>query len=214
MRLTYFKKIFIMLAVVSFPVLAIFSAITYGANIVSGYPGSSNSWDGLTTNTIIKIDLDQAVAMIGDMPDMDYIVKKASFNGFDFVFSDVLCDVSASDNRKSIMLYPLDIAEEYGIYAYKILNINFQGGGSAQNYTKCYATGDNPVSQLDTTMLEALMCTDDAPLWQNSHDDIGHYGYIAQYMHGGPANHCLRCHLITDDSIFWLDVPSQCILTP
>ncbi len=34
------------------------------------------SWNGLTTNTIMLIDLDSPVAMIGNQPDMTYCVKK------------------------------------------------------------------------------------------------------------------------------------------
>ncbi len=47
-------------------------------------------------------------------------------------FTDVACDVAASDDRKSVTLYPQALLDTSAQYAYRIENINFQGGGSAR----------------------------------------------------------------------------------
>ena len=105
----------------------------YGASITSGYPGSPGVWTGLTTNTLMIIDLDAPVAMVGTQPDMTHCVKKLSgFNGFDYVFTDVACDAAAADDRMSVALYPQALLDTSAQYAYNVVNINFQGGGSAK----------------------------------------------------------------------------------
>ena len=53
----------------------------YAATITDGHPGYPNQWDGLTTNTIIEISLDEPVALIGNTPDWDYCVKKPPLVG-------------------------------------------------------------------------------------------------------------------------------------
>ena len=88
----------------------------HGATITDGYPGYPNQWEGLTTNTIIEISLDEPVAMIGNQPDMTYCVKKASFSGLDIVLTDVTCDVEASDDRKTIKLYPQALLDGNSLY--------------------------------------------------------------------------------------------------
>ena len=98
----YSKKIVIASIVMGIlPLLFIFPCL--GASISDGYPGYPGVWNGLTTNTIMLINLDTPVAMIGNQPDMTYCVKKLSgFNGFDYVFTDVTCDVAASDDRMRV----------------------------------------------------------------------------------------------------------------
>ncbi len=165
----------------------VFSSASHQAVISDGYPGYPNTWEGLTTNTVIKIDLDEPVAMIGDQPDMDFCVTKGSFNGFDMVFTEVDCDVDVADDRKTIRLYPLDLLEKDSLYAYKIETINFAGGGTDQDYSQCYATGNNPIPLLDTVVAEADMCADT----------------------GGSVtfgNFCARCH--TDFAFI------TCVITP
>ena len=135
----------------------------YTASITDGYPGYPNNWDGLTTNTIIEIKLDNPVAMVGDppIPDMEYCVKKYEFSGLDFVFTDVSCDLEVSADRKTINLYPNDVLDENGLFAYKIIDINLQGGGSQQNFAKYFETGDNPTPAFSTELEESDMCDDE-----------------------------------------------------
>ena len=163
-----------------------FSSTIYSASIIDGYPGYPNVFEGLTTNTIIRIELDAPVAMIANLPDIDYCVKKATFTGFDFMFSDVVCDVEVSDDRKTLRLYPEDLLDKDSMYAYKVVDINFDGGGSDNNFDKCYATGSNPIPIFDTVVDEADMCS----------DSTGSLGW---------GNYCLRCHT---------DWASSCVITP
>ncbi len=129
------------------------------ADVIDGNPGYPNAWEGMTTNTIIRIDLDEPVAMSGGQPDMDYIVKKAAFDGFDFVSTEVVCDVEVSDDLKTIRLYPQGLLEKESFYAYKIARIAFEGG-TEQEYIQCYATGSNPPQFLSMFVSEADMCND------------------------------------------------------
>ena len=134
------------------------------ATITDGHPGYPNQWDGLTTNTIIEIFLDGPVALIGGdptAPDVDYCVKKATFSGLDFVFTDVTCDVEVSADRKTIKLFPTDLLGDNGLYAYKVNNINFEGGGSQQDVAVYFETGDNPIPILATQVDEIDMCSDE-----------------------------------------------------
>jgi len=137
--------------------------IIHAQSITDGHPGYSNKWEGLTTNTIIEIKLDTPVSMIGDPlePDMSYCVKKAEFSGLDFVFTDVPCDVDVSDDRKIIRLYPQNLLGENALFAYKIIDINFEGGGSEQDFAKYFETGDNPTPVFDTQIDEIDMCDDE-----------------------------------------------------
>ena len=161
------------------------------ASITDGYPGYANTWDGLTTNTLIEITLDEPVAMVGNppAPDMDYCVKKCEFSGLDFVFTDVSCEVEASDDRKTIRLYPNDLLGENGLYAYKIININFLGGGSEQNFAKYFETEDNPTPDFTLHIDESNMC-----------DDEG--GNLTEGF-----NFCVRCHTEWEGYI-------DCAITP
>jgi hypothetical protein len=132
----YFKKIVIASLVMGIlPLLFILPC--FGASILDSYPGTVET--ELTTNTFMLINLDSPVAMIGNQPDMTYCVKKVSFSisGFDYVItaSDVACDVVASDDRKSVMLYPQALLDNNSKFAYRIENINFQGGGSAGHFS-------------------------------------------------------------------------------
>ncbi len=143
----------IMLALVlAFVYLLSVQTTSYSASITDGFPGHPGNWDALTTNTIIAITLDSPVAMVGDppVPDMEYCVKKCTFNGLDFVLTDVSCAVEVSDDRKTIRLYPNDLLGESSLYAYKIIDINFQGGGSQQDFSKYFETGDNPITSVLT----------------------------------------------------------------
>lgn len=135
----------------------------HAATISDGYPGYPNQWEGLTTNTTIKITLDAPVAMIGvpPAPDIDYCVKEATFNGLDFIFTDVSCEVDVSADRKTIILYPTDVLGENGLYAYKVNNINFQGGGSQQDVADYFKTGDNPIPSFALQVNEEDMCSDE-----------------------------------------------------
>jgi len=159
----------------------------FSASILDGYPiGQGPSATGLTTNTIMLIDLDSPVAMIGNQPDMTYCVKKVSFSisGFDYniTSSDVACDVAASDDRKSVMLYPQALLDTSSQYAYRIENINFQGGGSAGHFSQCYATGNNPVIPLANSVIEANLRTD--------------YNYVEGGFNGiSGGNYCFKCHV-------------------
>ena len=89
---------------------------------------------------------------------MDYCVKKASFSGLDFVFTDVSCEVEVSADRKTIKLFPNDLLGENGLYAYKVININFEGGGSEQDFAEYFETGENPIPVFATQIDEADMC--------------------------------------------------------
>lgn len=132
----------------------------HGAIITDGYPGYPNQWEGLTTNTIIEISLDEPVAMLGNLPDITYCVTKASFSGLDFVLTDVSCEVEVSADRKTIKLYPNDVLDENGLFAYKVENINFEGGGSAQDVAAYFETGANPIPVFAIQVDEADMCAD------------------------------------------------------
>ena len=176
-----FKKLCkIMLALNLLTMLVLIGPV-YGASITSGYPGYPGVWNGLTTNTIMIINLDSPVAMIGTQPDMTYCVKKLSgFSGFDYVFTDVPCDAAAADDRMSVALYPqalLATSSPYP-YAYHVDNINFQGSGSAQNFTQCYFTGNNPIIPPASAVNEANLCND--------------YNYDVNALSGG--GYCFRCH--------------------
>ena len=135
----------------------------HSASISDGHPGYPNKWDGLTTNTVIEIKLDAPVATLGDppAPDMEYCVKKFEFSGLDFIFTDVSCDVEVSDDRKTIKLYPNDLLGENGLFAYKVIDINFEGGGSEQDFAKYFETGDNPIPAFATQIDEVDMCDDE-----------------------------------------------------
>jgi len=154
----------------------------YGAAITSGYPGAPGPWNGLTTNTLMIIDLDAPVAMNGTQPEMTYCVKKLSgFSGFDYVFTDVACDAAASDDRMSVALYPQALLDKSAQYAYNVVNINFQGGGSAQNFSKCYVTGTNPIISPNDQANEAALCTD--------------YNYAGGFNGVSGGNYCFKCHV-------------------
>jgi hypothetical protein len=129
------------------------------ADVTDGYPGYPNAWEGMTTNTIIRIDLDRSVAMSDGQPDMDYAVKKAAFDGFDFITTEVVCDVEVSDDLKTIRLYPQGLLEKDSFYAYKLERIAF-ADGTEQEYIQCYATGSNPAQFLNTLVSEIDMCDD------------------------------------------------------
>ena len=167
------------------------------ATITDGHPGYPNQWDGLTTNTIIEITLDEPVATIGDppAPDIDYCVKMATFNGLDFEFTDVSCEVEVSDDRRTIKLFPTDLLDGNGLYAYKINNINFDGGGSQQDVPAYFATGDNPVPPFALTVAEADMCGD------QEGKDLDQLQY-----------YCGRCHYNWVE--LYGDVVFPCIITP
>ena len=161
-----------------------------------GPPGYSGVWNGLTTNTDMLITLDSPVAMVGNQPDMTYCVKKVSFSisGFDYNITntDVTCDVAASDDRKSVMLYPQALLDNNSRYAYRIENINFQGGGSAGHFSQCYATGNNPVIPLANSVKEADLCTDS--------------NYVGGFNGTSGGNYCFHCHVdayIKSGTIGW-----------
>ena len=185
----------LLLAVV---LLLVAHSMVHAATITDGYPGDPNQWEGLTTNTIIEISLDEPVALIGDpaAPDWDYCVKKASFNGLDFVLTDVTCEVEVSADRKTIKLYPNDLLDENGLYAYKVVNINFDGGGSEQNVAEYFETGENPVPALALQVNEADMC-DDEGQDMNPHN---------------VAFHCVRCHV--EFAIRFPTVYGTCVIVP
>ena len=154
----------------------------FGASITSGYPGYPGVWNGLTTNTIMLINLDAPVAMNGTQPEMTYCVKKLTFSGFDYVLSDVACDAAAADDRLSVGLYPQALLDKSAQYAYNVVNINFQGGGSAQNFSKCYVTGTNPIiAPLPPAVNEADLCTD--------------YNYVGGFNGISGGNYCFKCHV-------------------
>jgi hypothetical protein len=153
----------------------------YGANITSGIPGSS----GVTTNTLMTIYLDTPVAMVGTQPDMTYCVKKLKIDvaaqGFNYSFADVACDAAAADDRLSVSLYPQALLDNASQYAYKIVSLNFQGGGSAQNFSQCYITGANPAIPPAYAVNEAVQCTD--------------YNYIGGFNGISGGNYCFKCHV-------------------
>ena len=170
----------IILALNLLPMLVLIGPV-YGANLITGgYPGYPGVWSGLTTNTIMLINLDTPVAMIGTQPDMTYCVKKLSFSGFDYVFTDVACDAAAADDRKRVGLYPQALLDTSSPYAYHVVNINFQGGGSAQNFSQCYLTGNNPVIPPGNSVAQADLCTD--------------YNYSQFNLISG-GNFCFKCHV-------------------
>jgi hypothetical protein len=187
------KKLTIVLVVAGLPVFLI-AAMSHGAAISDSYPGYPNAWDGLTTSSIIKIDLDTPVALIGGQPDMVYHVKAATFSGFDFILTDVSCDVEVSGDGKTIRLYPQNSMDNNSLFAYKIENINFAGGGSSQTDSRFFTTGDNPVPVLNTYVDEGDMCGD----------------VDGKYGPGGLSfgNFCARCH----ES--YKGVYVDCIITP
>jgi hypothetical protein len=112
---------------------------------------------------------------------MTYCVKKLSFDGFNYVFTDVICDAAASDDRKSVRLYPKALLDTSSKYAYKVVSINFQGGGSAQNFSQCYATGDNPLIPLANSATAANLCTD--------------LNYVGGFNGNAGGNFCFKCHV-------------------
>jgi len=188
----YSKKIVIASLVMGIlPLLFVFPS--FGGAILDGYPGGT----GLTTNTIMLINLDSPVAMTGNQPDMAYCVKKVSFSisGFDYIINnaDVPCDVAASDDRKSVRLYPQALLDTSAQYAYRIENVNFQGGGSAGHFSKCYATGNNPVILPANSVSEANLCTD--------------YNYFFNGLSAG--NWCFKCHVggYTEGGLLGYPVP-------
>ena len=150
-----------------YPVLTIVVVVVFlvavgitgnAATITDGHPGYPNQWDGLTTNTIIEISLDEPVALIGNDPDWDYCVKKATFSGLDIVLTDVSCEVEVSPDRKTIKLYPNDLLDGNSLYAYKVVSINFDPSGSAQDVAAYFETGDNPIPALALQLDEADLC--------------------------------------------------------
>ena len=177
----YSRKIAIAYIVMGIlPLLFMFPC--FGGTILNVYPIGT----GLTTNTIMLINLDSPVAMIGNQPDIAYCVKtnvSLSFSGFDYTITsdDVPCDVAASDDRKSVMLYPQALLDTSSRYAYKVVSLNFQGGGSAQNFSQCYATGNNPVITPALSVQEANQCTD--------------YNYAGGFNGMSGGNYCFRCHV-------------------
>ena len=151
----------------SYPILTLLMAFTcllasqvtvHAATITDGYPGYPNQWDGLTTNTIIEISLDEPIAFIGNDPDWDYCVKKATFSGLDIVLTDVSCEVEVSPDRKTIKLYPNDLLDGNSLYAYKVTSINFDPSGSDQDVAVYFETGDNPIPALALQLDEADLC--------------------------------------------------------
>lgn len=173
------KKTAMMIFVVGCPVVMLSSA-SHGAAIYDSYPGHPNAWDGLTTNSIIKLDLDESVAMIGGQPDMVYHVKAATFSGFEMILTDVACDVEVSGDLKTIRLYPQNIMDNSALFAYKIENINFAGGGSSQTESRFYTSGVNPAPLFNTTIVEGDMCNDTEGKYNWFRLDNGMY--------------CGRCH--------------------
>ena len=166
------------------------------ATITDGHPGYPNQWDGLTTNTIIEISLDEPVVMVGNIPDWEYCVKKATFSGLDFVLTDVSCEVEVSADRKTIKLYPNDLLDGSGLYAYKVVNVNFEGGGSAQDSGGYFETGENPVPALALQVDEADMCDDEGQDMDPHH----------------VAFHCVRCHV--EFAIRFPTVYGTCVIVP
>ena len=184
----YSKKIVIASIVMGIlPLLFVFPS--FGGAILDGYPSGT----GLTGNTVMRINLDSSVAMSGTQPQMTYCVKKLvsfSISGFDYIINnaDVPCDVAASDDRLSVTLYPQALLDTSAQYAYRIENINFQGGGSAGHFSQCYATGNNPVIPLANSEIEANLCT----------DYNYEYGYNPMFWStatSSQGNSCYKCHV-------------------
>jgi hypothetical protein len=152
----------ILTLIMAFACLLAAQVTVHAAAITDGYPGYPNQWEDLTTNTIIEITLDAPVALTGNppAPDWDYCVTKASFSGLDFVLTDVSCEVEVSADRKTIKLYPNDVLDGSSLYAYKVININFDGGGSEQDVSAYFETGTNPIPVFATQVDEADMCGD------------------------------------------------------
>ena len=48
--------------------------------------------------------------------------------------------------------------DENDLYAYKVININFEGGGSQQDVAGYFETGDNPIPPFALQVDEADMC--------------------------------------------------------
>ena len=166
-------------------------AVLHAATVTDSYPGYPNRWEGLTTNTIIEIKLDAAVAMVGSplAPDIAYCVKKATFSGLDFVFTDVSCEVDVSADRKTITIHPTNVIGENGLYAYKISNINFEGGGSQQNVAEYFETGDNPIPVLVTQVNETVL---PSPPYETPLDMCTDEG--GNLLTNKINYWCLRCH--------------------
>ena len=187
----------ILTLVMAFTCLLVLQVTVNAATITDGYPGDPNQWEGLTTNTIIEISLDEPVALIGNLPDWDYCVKKASFNGLDFVLTDVTCEVEVSADRKTIKLYPNDLLDENGLYAYKVVTINFDPSGSAQDVAAYFETAANPIPVLALQVDEADMCGDTPASAGKELDQLQYY--------------CGRCHYN------WVELyPTvfPCVITP
>lgn len=187
----------ILTLVMAFTCLLASQVTVYTATITDGHPGYPNQWDGLTSNTIIKISLDEPVALIGNAPDWDYCVKKASFSGLDFVMTDVSCEVEVSADRKTIKLYPNDLLDGNSLYAYKIVSINFDPSGSAQDVPAYFETGNNPIPALTLQVDEADMCGETPESAGKELDQL--------------QNYCVRCHYT------WLELyPTvfPCVMTP
>jgi len=186
----------ILTLIMAFACLLAAEVTVHAATITDGYPGYPNQWEGLTTNTIIEISLDEEVALVGNppAPDWDYCVQKASFSGLDFVLTDVSCEVEVSADRKTIKLYPNDLLDETSLYAYKVVYINFDAGGSQQNFAEYFDTGQNPIPVLSLQVDEADMCGDQEG---KNLDQLQYY--------------CGRCHFN------WVELyPSvfPCVITP
>jgi hypothetical protein len=181
----------IMAVLVALALLFTAQMAIHAATVTNTYPGHPNKWEGMTTNTIIEIKLDTPVALIGSppVPDIDYCVKKAEFNGLDFVFSDVSCATDVSDDRKTRTIHPADVLGENGLYAYKITNINFEGGGSQQNVAEYFETGDNPIPVLVTQVNETVLPSPPYETLQDMcTDEGGTLGLeVINYW-------CVRCH--------------------
>lgn len=163
----------------------------HAATITDNYPGYPSRWEGLTTNTIIEIRLDTPVAMVGSppAPDIEYCVKMAAFNELDFVFTDVSCELDVSADRKTITIHPADVLGENGLYAYKVTNINFEGGGSQQNVAEYFETGDNPIPVLATQVNETVL---PSPPYETSLDMCTDEGGTLEFE---VVNYwCVRCH--------------------
>ena len=180
----------------------------HAAAITESYPGYPGQWQGLTTNTVIEIKLDTPVAMISPtVPDIDYCVKMAAFNGLDFVFTDVACEVDVSADRQTITIYPADVLGENGLYAYKVTNINFEGGGSEQNVAEYFETGDNPIPVLVTQVNETVL---PSPPYETSLDMCTDEG--GNLLLSTVNYWCIRCH--SDWAISYPTVWGVCKICP
>lgn len=186
----------VLILLLAFVLLLAPHSMVQAATITGGYPGDPNQWEGLTTNTIIELSFDEPVALINNDPDWDYCVKKASFNGLDFVLSDVACTVEVSADRQTIKLYPNDLLDGNSMYAYKVVSINFDGGGSAQDAAAYFETGENPVPALAFQVNEADMCDDEGQDMNPHH----------------VAFHCVRCHV--EFAIRYPTAYGTCVIVP